>query len=40
MLSGNIFDLFKNIKVIGNDIMQIGESYSPSIMTTTQVIGI
>jgi len=39
MISGNIFDLFKNIKLIGNDTMQLGELNSPSIVATTKVIG-
>lgn len=40
MISGNIFDLFKNIKFIGNDTINVGELHSPSIVATTQVIGI
>ena len=39
MLSGNLFDLFNNIKLIGKDVMQTGSLVSPSIVAPTQIIG-
>ena len=39
MISGNIFDLLKNIKLIGKDVMQTGSLVSPSIVAETQIIG-
>ena len=39
MVSGNLFDVFKNIKLIGNDVMDLGGLISPSIVATMHVIG-
>lgn len=39
MVSGNLFDVFKNIKLIGNDVMDMGGLISPSIVATMHVIG-
>ena len=39
MISGNVFDLLKNIKLIGKDVIQTGSLVSPSIVAKTQIIG-
>lgn len=39
MISGNIFELLKNITFIGRDVIQTGSLVSPSIVAQTQVIG-
>jgi len=39
MIAGNLFDLLKNIRLIGKEVMQVGDLVSPHIVSQAQVIG-